>query len=177
MEIVCDMDGVLVDFVESANRIHGRPGYVPNKFDYFEDWGLTAEEFWAPIDAQGPEWWKNITFYPWAEDLLDIIARYASDFVVATACSKNAYSSQGKVQAIQAYFGEDFRKYFITPCKHYLAKPGRVLIDDYEKNTQKFLENDGNAILFPRPWNENRDLANDPLPYVVEQLEHIDAYL
>ena len=177
MQIVLDMDGVLVDFVGSANRLHGRPDYVPQKFDYFEDWGLTAAEFWAPIDAQGPDWWKNIEFYPWANDLVEMVARYAEDFVIATACSKNAFSSQGKVQAIQAFFGDGFRKYFITPCKQYLAKPGRVLIDDYEKNIISFIEEGGDTILFPRPWNENRRLSHDPLAFVKQQLETLNAYV
>lgn len=173
--LVCDLDGVIVDFVSAANAVHNRDGYIPTKFDYFEDWGMTANDFWSPIDALGPDFWHHIPLYPWANELISWLGRH-DEFVVATACSKNAHSSYGKVKAIQSIFGENFRDYFITPRKWLLAGPERILIDDYEPNCQKFEALGGKAILFPRPWNENRDIF-DPLEYTLEELDKQYALL
>lgn len=173
--IVVDMDGVLVDFCKAAYMIHAKPydGFEPKHFDFFEDWGLTADEFWAPIDKAGPGWWAELPVFPWAGELIHHIKRQGN-FVIATACSRHAYSSHGKVVAIQRLFGNSFRDYFITPRKWFLAGPNRVLIDDYEENVDKFVKHGGNAILFPQSWNLNRDIV-DPVAHTVKQLERWNA--
>ena len=35
-------------------------------------------------------------------------------------------------------------------------KPGRLLIDDVQRNCEEFRLSGGTALLFPRPWNGSR---------------------
>jgi 5'(3')-deoxyribonucleotidase len=169
--IVLDLDGVVFDFVTPAYAAHGRsPGLnEPNNWDFFEEWGLTADEFWKPINEQGPGWWRSLNTYPWVPTLLETINE-ADDFIVATASSHNPDSVLGKMQAIQDIFGHKFKGYFVTPQKWLLAKPGYILIDDNDDNCEKFYDHGGEAVLFPQPWNANRDMCDNRIQFVREQL-------
>lgn len=51
-----------------------------------------------------------------------------------------------------------------------MAKSGAILIDDYDVNVSKFIQNGGRAILFPQPWNENRAITEDKIDFVIGQL-------
>ena len=173
--LILDLDGVLVDFPRAAYKAHNRPyeGNEPTKFNFFEDWGLSAEQFWDPIDVQGYEWWSSLPLYPWAWTLVEQARTSCMGFIVATSPALHPFSTGGKVQAIRGLFGENFRDYAITPRKWALAGPNRVLLDDYEENCEKFEAHGGTSILFPQPWNKNRYLANDEhrIKYVLERLE------
>lgn len=172
-KIVFDMDGVLVDFCKSAYEVHGRMQGEdePKCFDFFEGWGMTADQFWEPINAMGPEFWSNVPKFPWCDELVELAKPYG--FVVATASSHNWASAAGKVQAMQSLFGDNFRDYAITPRKWLLGKPGMVLIDDLASNCDKFEEAGGESILFPQPWNYQRSYASDRVGYVKEHLRMI----
>ena len=162
--IVLDMDGVLVDFVGAANALHGRADYVPSAYDYWTDWGLTDDQFWAPINAQGVDFWANIPVYPWAHELIEYAATF-DDIAVATATTTNhGEATAGKIAAIRSIFGHRFTGFVVTPQKHLLAQKGRLLIDDHEPNCMRFIGYGGASTLFPRPWNSNRAIAHDPLP-------------
>ncbi len=50
------------------------------------------------------------------------------------------------------------RRYLMGPAKHFCSGPGRVLIDDSDKNVIEFLRSGGQAILVPRPWNMLRGM-------------------
>lgn len=45
------------------------------------------------------------------------------------------------------------RQYSITPRKWLLGKPGVILFDDHLENCQNFIDEGGEALLVPRPWN------------------------
>lgn len=45
------------------------------------------------------------------------------------------------------------RQYFITPRKSELSRPGRLLIDDADKNIDAWRAGGGEGLLVPRPWN------------------------
>lgn len=168
--IFLDLDGVVVDFCAAAYRAHGRTCAInePTKYDFFEDWGMTADEFWGPIDAIGPEFWSTIPLYPWANELIGLCGK---DFVIATTNSIHPVSASGKVSAIQSIFGERFRNYMITPRKWLLGAPGRLLIDDNEMNCEKFRDYGGDAILFPAPWNENREFCDQRMDFVRQSID------
>lgn len=172
--LVLDMDGVLVNFCKAAYAVHGVPHnkHLPTSFDFFKDWGMTAAEFWGPIDDKGAEFWANLEKYPWTDTIIEMAKDWPSGFMVATACSLSHHSAAGKVEAIKALFGNNFRDYALFPRKWHLAQPGYVLLDDHEENCEEWEIRKGRAILFPQPWNKNRYLAYEAMrmEWVVEQL-------
>lgn len=171
--IVLDLDGVVVNFCKAAFEIHGRPWTpeVPTKFDFFEDWGITTDEFWKPIDKEGPIFWERLEKFPWTEGFIAKLSDYPVDLVVATSPSLSPGCTAGKVELIKYLFHNKYRDYFIGPRKWYLSLPGRILIDDSDDNCQKWEERGGRAILFPQPWNKNSYLIENRIPWVYQTLE------
>lgn len=130
---------------------------------------MTDDEFWAPINAMGPEFWSTIPPYEWVDELVGPL-RKLEGFHIATANSRHPNSAAGKVIAIKSLFGERFRDYVITPRKWLLGAPGRLLVDDNEENCEKFSALGGSSILFPQPWNSNRGLCPERLNYVNQKI-------
>ena len=52
-----------------------------------------------------------------------------------------------------------------------MAAPGVLLIDDSDKNCEKFVQHSGHAILFPRPWNSNHKYKDDPIGYLRQEYD------
>ncbi len=69
-------------------------------------------------------------------------------------------------------FGGDFQGYVMTARKHLLAKPGTILIDDYEANVMAFQKDGGKAVLFPQIWNANHEIT-DRLDFALESVERL----
>ena len=63
-----------------------------------------------------------------------------------------------------------FRRYALTPQKHLLAGPNRILIDDNDRNIEAFRAAGGIGILFPQPWNANHESQTNKTAYVQECL-------
>jgi hypothetical protein len=49
------------------------------------------------------------------------------------------------------------RQYAITPRKYLFARPDALLIDDNPTNIDTFIQNGGQGLLVPRPWNVYAD--------------------
>ncbi len=171
--VLLDMDGVLVDFFSAALRVHGREdlisGWPVGESDLARVLGLSTAEFWRPIDAAGSEWWLELEWYPWADELIELCNELGG-FVIATAPSRHSHSAAGKMQSLERRFGKAFRDYMMGPHKHLMAGSGMCLIDDREKLHTAFTAAGGAAVLFPQPWNRLHGEACDPMPGVRQQL-------
>ena len=171
--VLLDMDGVLVDFFGAALALHGRE-------DLAEDWparewdmapvlGLSGREFWAPINDLGVEFWANLSWYPWADELV-ALCEEAGGFVIASTPSRRGSSALGKVRSLQTRFGRGFRDYMLGPHKALMAGSGLVLIDDSDEQVEAFRAAGGEAILFPQRWNRAHASIGERLPLLREQL-------
>ena len=173
--IFVDMDGVLVDFIGAALKLHGcdvestLAGWPGGVFDVAEVLGISPAEFWSKIDAAGEEWWGSLSPYPWMGDLLGLVAK-CDEFILATSPSRFHGSSSGKVLWMQRAFGTSWRNYMLGEHKHLFAKRGSLLIDDNEAAVRKFREHGGSAILFPQPWNSLGGV-DDPVGYVSGEMK------
>lgn len=191
LTILLDMDEVLTDFIGGAVRIHGAKwGFTraeinaqrrPGEWDIVRPIGrwlrqqghhepFTPDHFWSAITEAGSRFWIELERLPWAYEMVDLVARYTSDWHIVTAPSKCATSYSGKVQWLKTEFGPDFDQFVITPHKHILANSRAILIDDREKNISSFIEAGGRGILFPNVGNCLRDLTDDPVKYVTSEL-------
>lgn len=150
--IFLDLDGVIAEFAYAACDIHGRPHDV-KKWDFFSDWGITAEEFWKPINKLGDNFYPYyVNPTPWARELIAKVHEADPHVMVLTDSSANMAGVRGKQRWIEHLFGSE-TKVSYTSEKYLLAAPGRLLIDDSVRNCERFAAFGGAALLFPRPWN------------------------
>lgn len=176
--IIADFDGCIVNFARAAYAEHGRlgeyiEGQTPTKWTFYEDWGLDLDEFWAPIHRAGAQFWANLELTSAGFCMIQVLkSKQFGEFLIATHPSKHPSSFSGKASSLFKHFGEDFSHYSLTGCKEIIGRPGWVLIDDYEKNCDRFIEQGGDAILFPAAWNKNRKLAGQAFSYVINELHN-----
>lgn len=178
--IYLDMDGVLVDLVRHTYRTvianpaeedlveklyqetttwdgihkaiakHLDPDF--GEMDLYDVWAKGGQEFWASI--------------PWSshgKKLYEMCSRYAPVVLMTTPTIEPSCAA-GKMEWIQRNLPKDGqRRYALSPCKHHMAHPGALLIDDGEHNFDRFREHNGEAFLWPGPWNETgkRGMTHD----------------
>jgi len=168
--IFVDMDGVLTDFVGAAFRRIGRSIPLEQvQWNFNEQLGLSADDFWELLDGHdASQFWRGIDPYPWYRELLAALGD--TPWCVLSTPSQDPGCVKGKVEWLTKHIAPDFRDYILTPRKHFAASPGAVLIDDNDENCAKFVEHGGRAILFPQPWNANRDKTEDRIGFLREAI-------
>ena len=185
--VYLDMDGVLADFVGSSIRALGHapaevmPRMLEHKGDYdgmYSALDMDEDEFWERLDAleggtvPGSLVWEKMDPYPWRDMILKLCREVAPTWIL-TSPSRNAGSSYGKIVWLQTWLGARFRDYILSPRKWHVARPGTLLVDDSDRNVDKWRRKGGEAILFPRIWNSRHDLADSCLGVLSEDLAAI----
>ena len=174
--IYLDLDGVCTDFVSAGALANGQtPAEVLGKWEReFEGefrpyvvMGVAREEYWQAIDDAGEAFWIGLQQYPWFTELYQALSDLAQ-VVFLSSATRAPSSLSGKLKWLQARFGRKFRDYIFTAHKQQLASPSALLVDDYERNVEGFLEAGGSAVLFPQPWNSNHHIE-DRLEYALAQ--------
>jgi hypothetical protein len=172
--IFVDMDGVLCDFISAAFEVHGKKydaeTYPKLEWSIASVLGITEDEFWRVIDDCKHRFWPSLNRYPWASELLFEARSVASVSLLSTP-SKSGFSHSGKRVWVDEHAPDV--ELILCKSKHFLAAPGRVLIDDNDGNIKKWRDNGGLGILFPQPWNANHQFTDNPLGHVFEQLHVI----
>jgi 5'(3')-deoxyribonucleotidase len=173
--IFIDIDGVLADFISKAFTAHGsrydEATYPKLEWSIANVLGITEGFFWDQIDDAAPNFWPKLALYPWAKELLAEASGIAPVLLLSTP-SKHPSCHYGKRQWVDKHAHEF--ELILCKSKHFLAAPGRVLIDDNDGNIAKWREAGGIGILFPQPWNKNHPFIGDKLGHALEQL-HIVA--
>ena len=175
--IFVDMDGVLCDFVGEAMRLHGAT-YDEATWPRLE-WAVekvldvTADQLWARIEREEVlgGFWCQLQPYPWLVSLLDLVGAFDFQFRIATSPSRSSRCPGQKAAWLYEHLGIGPDRYHMGSAKHFLAGPGRILIDDNDTNCAKWREHGGTAFLFPQPWNSAHDQMGDRLSIVRDGLE------
>jgi len=171
--LVMDLDGVFADFAGAAAALHGHWGKKIIKFDFYKDWNITTEDFWAKIHEMGDEFYKEMVLpYPWATELLELVEQ-TDEFVIMTKPSDHPCGYSAKKIWIDKYLQPHTPAKIdivVGSMKHLLAGKDRLLIDDFTPNCERFRECGGYAVEFPQLWNSKSRYSNGSMPYVREQL-------
>jgi 5'(3')-deoxyribonucleotidase len=162
MKCLLDLDGVLVDFLTGACRLHNQPNpYTdPNfhEFDFvhkfFDRDGnqMTQNLFYYPMNMY---WWMDL---PWTSDGKEILSTLESHFgkenicIISSPCLTPG-CMEGKLEWIKRKIPDYKRRFLFGPRKEFCAGPNTVLVDDRSENTLAFMANGGRTILVPRQWN------------------------
>jgi len=167
MKCFVDMDGVVADFVKAVHKAHNRP-YAYNDpknmgvFEIEKIWGISIKEFWK---YDGHDFWAMVEKTPEADDIVKMVCDYfdKENIVFLTAPSNSGGCYTGKREWLKTNFPDLRDSVIFAPgrTKHFLARPGAVLIDDRNENADDFVYHGGQAILVPRDWNRlyyNKDV-------------------
>lgn len=177
VQCLLDMDGVIADFMTQLAVYHGRPSpYVDSSaygiWDTEKLWGITVEQFWAPIKVDSLAFWKMIPKTPEADAIVALVSATFGEANVAilTAPSDDAGAVPGKRSWIRRNYPQFEKRMIFGSAKEFLAAPYRVLVDDRDKNCEQFRAAGGRSILIPRLWNSRHPYADQALDVLQEEL-------
>lgn len=166
-DIFVDIDGVLADFIGASFEAHGKKydeaTYPRLEWSIAKVLGITEDQFWERINAEEHTFWPFLHLYPWATELLVSVAPVAPVKLLSSP-SRSHYCHSGKRQWVDRHCPEF--ELILCHSKHFLAAPGRLLIDDNDQNIDRWRARGGTGILFPQPWNSNHELLEDRMAYV-----------
>lgn len=195
MRVFLDLDGVIRDYSKGTIKKFDLKCTVEDITEYHmlikfycerisgKKWDEIPEDdqkeltktFWEENDAHH---FECLGMTPWAEDLLWNIEDW-KPFILTSPTWTSAGGTQRWIRKyLPNYFME--RRYMIGSCKYicgfsdYLNRVFSVLIDDAPEKVEEFKNAGGEAILFPAPYNENRDLVDFRVDYVVDQLRQLE---
>lgn len=169
--IFIDIDDVLADFGLWMCRYFGIERESVTSWYCHKACGVSETEWREWLNSRSEWWWSGL---PLIEGAKEFVAHCQSMAPVtfATAANFTPGCVGGRKLWLQRHFPNV--KAVTIEEKHLLAQPGRVLIDDADKNVKAFKAAGGSAITFPRPWNENRGVAS-PYLYAASELTKLES--
>lgn len=188
--VYVDMDGVLVDLVGGVLDMWGVPASSAAEVTHMADlarvvsqgnpWGtqITPDTLWATVAAAGEGWWATLRPTPWLAQLVDTLETSGIPWMVLTTsmdpgCSagKHRWCAQWLPRGTRVALTAVTQESLPTGCKHHLAHPGALLVDDDPGNLARFRAHGGSTLLWPAPWNG----CTDPQGYLgaLEQLDRM----
>lgn len=187
--ILIDLDCVLADFLGGVCRLWGftladvQKHWQRGTYGVTEPLGkaLTArtgspammddKTFWGAIEDV-PGFWEDLEEFPWTRHLLDLIRSATDDWYVVSAPSRCPRCIPEKREWLHRVLDVEWYDRLIpTPHKELMAKPGVVLIDDYDRNCKAFNMEGGFAITFPSYHNSMNHYEQTPMAFVQASLE------
>ena len=159
-KIYFDIDGVMADWLGGVAKSfgvhrHALAHRVNTGMAPAQALGISNNSFWARLDH--PEFWAKLEPFAPTLQLWHDFRDAGLDCCVLTAPSQAPSCLSGKLMWLQTYLGgRNFRDYIMTRRKGDLGGPGRLLLDDREKNIGPFTAAGGMAIHFPTEGNEIR---------------------
>ena len=173
VEVFLDLDGVLVDFVNGACKLHGvNNPYLSvdnlGKYEICDLIDIPPSKFFA---SMGHDFWANLEWLPDGKEIIDAILKYVKpeQVTLLTSPIKTLGCTSGKMDWIEKNVPKWRRSFLIGPGKHKIAGPGKLLIDDYDKNVDEWVTHGGRAIQVPRAMNRLHSVPT--MDFVRFQLE------
>ncbi len=168
--ILIDLDGVLANFnkaiADAFNKDYNEieDNWTPGNWSIAQQLNLSEGEIWARVNKI-ESFWEDIELYPYAKKLVKYLkSKYEVN--VCTSPSSNPACATGKMKWLLKHKFGFGRNIIITPQKHLMAGPNRILIDDMDKNCDKFKAHGGEPLLFHQVWNSGGKFDGDRLEYI-----------
>lgn len=178
-EVLLDMDGVLVDFIGGAGRMHGISDLYADRANYGkwncnEFLGLTYPEFIAPMRT---DFWANLDWMPDGRTILNILEdRFGEENICLLSDPSNCgMAMEGKMLWIKKHMPKYLKRYLMGPAKFFAGSHNRMLVDDRDLNIDEFQKRKLPTLQVPRRWN--RLHFYEPVEYVSEFLDDMQKRL
>jgi 5'(3')-deoxyribonucleotidase len=174
--ILCDMDGVLVDFMSSCLPILNKElkknitiqDYVNKQHGFYIEkaYDISQDTFWEIINKNNGQFWYELKPFPWAKDLYDYLCDHA-EVTIATSPVRDPVCYSLKVRWLSYYLDIDNKDVMIGSKKHLMANSNHLLVDDYPKNVTNFIKAGGQGVCVPSNWNTH-DLSFDKIKDAID---------
>lgn len=171
-QVFIDIDGVLADFDGGIQKFYNATVSNPTEWDYLyeEDFNMSGNQFWNGLTE---DFWTGLEPTLEADIILALVEDMNPCILSAPPLAgPNMAGLSGKVKWIRKnlpwYFKE--KRFLLGSGKHFVAHEGAILIDDKTENIEKWKMAGGEGILWPQPWNKNRDLVEERLEYLQTML-------
>lgn len=166
VNIFCDVDGVLADFIGAACEMYWKPRPTRCSWHFYRDWGMTDEDFWACVSEAGEMFATDLEVLPGAVELVESL-RYEGHVRFLTAPWRHPEAWSGRVKWLREHFQARFDEIILCPSKlkGMLARCGdqrNILIDDYEDNVSRWCRAGGVGFLWPGPSGALHDCGLTP---------------
>jgi 5'(3')-deoxyribonucleotidase len=192
--IYLDMDGVLCDFAtpslvaqgfSEADSIQFLGNWnagmdlaairSPEKYATSEGMKAYCDDiFWNNIKKLGINFWHSLRPYPWFNSLIAQVEHLGYEWFILSSPGNHADAAAGKIDWLHAQFGNAFDRFILTHYKETLANEGTLLIDDSEKQCERFYAAGGRVILFPAPWNHYGKFATDVVTVTLKGIHAVE---
>lgn len=179
--VLLDVDGVIYDFVSFMLSNHfskygKKPSDIKN-YNMNQVIGISKQEFWKVCDEADGIFCDG-EFYSYTTDLIKTCNKYSENISFCSNPGNNPkhWAEKKKMfNKLSKTIDVPIPAPLITQNKEILSLEGVVLIDDFEKNVDKFNQGKGIGVLFPQYWNKNGTelLMKDPVGYVDCTLDDI----
>lgn len=152
-----DMDGVIVDFVKGACLHHNRSSpYLQEEnlgnWDIDKMWGMTHDECFDLPSS----FWESLEWTKAGKEIVriaeELVGRH--NVYILSNPSEHANAVIGKLAWIKREMPEYRKKWFFGTEKHAVGGHNRLLIDDSDKNVEKYRAKGFPAVLVPALWNK-----------------------
>lgn len=155
MQVFLDIDGVLADFVGGVcKRLNAANPYdnICNwgEFDIVKLLGVEPHFFWSQL---GYAFWRSLRPTDEYLRILNAVHDFTDNIVLCTSPCKTIGCMDGKEEWVRLYLPNNADSIVFSRQKWRLAAPGKLLIDDCERNCFLWEVGGGKAILVPRRWN------------------------
>lgn len=180
MNILLDLDDVLVDFTGAACGVHGHDFETlmkdkdPGTWGLHSHLGVTKEEFWAPIQAAGEDYWAELRNHDWYDELIALATFYDEDWQIVSTPARHPTCWSGKKR--WADRNQVSPKLNLMRQKWRWANKNTVLIDDKPENCELFTQHGGYALLFPQYNNPAFEQRHDPIVSIKTGLEMVKKF-
>lgn len=157
MKIYLDMDGTISDFVLGIHRAckikfsYAKYPYEPGNYYVLADLYEKVDKIMLTEIINSTSFWANL---PVMKDGMNIYNKIKNHDVYILTATGDFMCEIGKKIWVKNNLGLDEDRIIFEKDKFKYATADTLLIDDYDKNVDQFIEAGGRAILVPRPWNK-----------------------
>jgi 5'(3')-deoxyribonucleotidase len=132
-QIFLDCDGVLADFDAGFEQLAGMPGQ-----EYEDKFG--PKKFWSQI-KDSRNFFETLPLMPGAKQLYELVKEHRP--IILTGCPRGGWAEAQKMRWRDKYFPGVPMVTCASRNKVHYCQPGDVLIDDYLKHSQKWIDGGG----------------------------------
>ncbi len=153
-KIFLDMDGVICDFIEAANKLFN----VKN----FAQWNDMKKTHWKKIRNEGSRFWSDMSWTKDGKELWEYLVRNYNNIQILSAHPADKGQSElGKRLWLRRNIGSSYAANAIICMgvdKQTYADINHILIDDSERNIRQWINNNGIGILHKNTKNTIKQL-------------------